>query len=141
MIEAGQANAAQNHAGMNPCPGGTGAQGIMAGAANAVSLGSHPLAPQGMPTKPALAGISDGAKKSIAVINTVLTTLRVFIGSPRQQAKPPMTFLPQLKQIRSICELLTPIRNFAHAALACRGLATKLGVKVSTHSCEHAARF
>jgi hypothetical protein len=87
MIEAGQANAAQNHAGMNPCPGGTGAQGIMAGAANAVSLGSHPLAPQGMPTKPALAGISDGAKKSIAVINTVLTTLRVFIGSPRQQAK------------------------------------------------------
>jgi hypothetical protein len=63
------------------------AQGIMAGAAKAVSLGSHPLAPQGMPTKPALTGISDGAKKSIAVINTVLTTLRVFIGSPRQQAK------------------------------------------------------
>jgi hypothetical protein len=91
MIEAGQANAAQNHAGMNPCPGGTGAQGIMAGAAKAVSVGSHPLAGRhGRPTTPALTGTIEGAKNSIAAINTVLTALRVLIGRPQplQACKP-----------------------------------------------------
>jgi hypothetical protein len=83
MIEAGQANPAQNHAGMYPCDGGSGAQGIIAGAAKAVSVASQTAGPQGMPPGgPALAGIIEGAKKNVAAINRVLATLRIFIGRP-----------------------------------------------------------
>jgi hypothetical protein len=90
MIEAGQANAAQNQAGMYPCVGGAGGQGTIA-TAKAVSVGSHPLAGRhGRPTTPALTGTIEGAKNSIAAINTVLTALRVFIGRPQplQACKP-----------------------------------------------------
>jgi hypothetical protein len=50
-----------------------------AGWANAVSVGSNPLiiTPHGLPT--ALAGIIEGAKKSIAAINIVLTAFLMFI--------------------------------------------------------------
>jgi hypothetical protein len=80
MIEAGQANAAQNQAGMNPCVGGAGGQGIIA-TANAVSVGSHETQGNGT-AAPALSGTIEGAKKSIVAINMVLTTLRIFTGSP-----------------------------------------------------------
>ena len=79
MIEAGQANAAQNQAGMNPCVGGAGGQGTIA--ANAVSVGSHEMQGNGT-AAPALSGTIEGAKKSIVAINMVLTTLRIFTGSP-----------------------------------------------------------
>jgi hypothetical protein len=54
--------------------------------ANAVSVGSQLRAgvkhETGM-VAPALSGTIEGAKNSIAAINTVLTTLRVFIGRPQ----------------------------------------------------------
>jgi len=82
MIEAGQANAAHHHAGGDQFVGGGGGQGIMAGAANAVSVASHPMEtkPHGVTT--ALAGIIEGTKNSIAAISTVLTTLRRIMFAP-----------------------------------------------------------
>jgi len=67
MIEAGQANAAQNHAGGAPLVGGATGQG-MKRAANAVSIGSNLVRGPHGATPMALAGIIDGAKKSIAAI-------------------------------------------------------------------------
>jgi hypothetical protein len=81
MIEAGQANAAQNQAGGAPCVGGATGQGMGGLMANAVSVGSHPKTPHGS-TGAALIGIIEGAKKSIAAINMVLTILRIFIFAP-----------------------------------------------------------
>jgi hypothetical protein len=93
MIDAGQANAAQNHAGGAPLVGGATGQGIIAGAANAVSIGSKPVRgiPHGIPT--ALAGIIEGAKKSIAAINMVLTILRKLMIAPTTHF-PAITILP-----------------------------------------------
>jgi len=90
-MDAGQANATQNHA--RVCdPPTTAGQGVMAAAANAVSVGSQPMVigpPQGrtVVTAPDL-GIIDGAKKSIAVINTTLTILRGFIFRPHSRENP-----------------------------------------------------
>jgi hypothetical protein len=97
MIEAGHANAAQNHAGGAPLVGGATGQGIMAGAAKAVSIGSNPV--RGTPHgSAALAGIIEGmiiegAKKSIAAINMVLTILRKLMIAPTTHF-PAITILP-----------------------------------------------
>src|SRR5437868_14750878 len=86
MIDAGHANAAQNHAGGAPLVGATG-QGMGGGAAaKAVSVSSATgKNPHGMLT--ALAGIIEGtiiegAKNNIAAINIVLTILRKFMVVP-----------------------------------------------------------
>jgi hypothetical protein len=92
MIEAGQANAAQNQAGMYPCVGWSGGQGIPSGGANAASMGTHVTGRQGRPGAPALTGIIEGAKNSIAAINTVLTTLRTFIGRPQRLQASKLSF-------------------------------------------------
>jgi hypothetical protein len=90
-MDAGQANATQNHA--RVCDPATAAgHGVVTTAANAVSVGSQPvgIAPHGKVTEgpaPDL-GIIDGAKKSIAVINMTLTILRTFIFRLRQPRKP-----------------------------------------------------
>jgi hypothetical protein len=81
MIEAGHANAAHHHTGGAPLVGGATGQGTMM-RANAVSEGSHPAGiPHGRAGK-ALTGTIDGAKKSMAAINAVLTILRMFIFAP-----------------------------------------------------------
>jgi predicted Rossmann-fold nucleotide-binding protein len=61
---------------------GGGGQGIMGtAAAKAVSVGSHVKgAPHGRVT--ALTGITEGAKKRIAAIRTVLTALRTIMVAP-----------------------------------------------------------
>jgi hypothetical protein len=88
MIEAGQANAAQNQAGGAPCVGGATGHGMGAGWANAVSVGSNTnpliITPHGLPTALAgiIEGIIEGVKKSIAAINAVLTIFRKFIFAP-----------------------------------------------------------
>jgi hypothetical protein len=69
MIEAGQAIATHNHVG-TCTPPGMGGQGMGAGWANAVSVGSHTAGTPHGPTGIALAGIIEGAKNNIAVINT-----------------------------------------------------------------------
>jgi len=78
MIEAGQANPAQNHAGT--CAGSAGGHGVMI-AANAVSIGNDGviITPHGRGM--ARTGTIDGAKKSNAPINWVLTNLRIFLRS------------------------------------------------------------
>jgi hypothetical protein len=70
MIEAGQAIATHSHVGTCTPPPGTG-QGKRAGWANAVSVGSNinPLIIPPHGPLMALAGIIEGAKKSIAAIN------------------------------------------------------------------------
>lgn len=87
MIDAGQANAAQNHAGGAPLVGGATRQGIMAGAANAVSIGSNPVRGTPHGSGNAFTGIIDGAKKSIAAINMVLTILRKLMIVPAPIAR------------------------------------------------------
>jgi hypothetical protein len=82
MMEAGQANAAQNHAGGAPLVGAAGGTGQgKAGTANAVSMGSHEKT-----HVKALArvseGIIEGAKNNIAAINIVVTILRKFMVVP-----------------------------------------------------------
>jgi hypothetical protein len=94
MMDAGQANATQNHARVCDPPTAAG-QGLTARPAKAVSIDSQPvgITPHGT-TTPGPApdrGIIDGAKKSIAVINTTLTTLRGFICRPNSQGHPQST--------------------------------------------------
>jgi hypothetical protein len=89
MMDAGQANATQNHA--RVCDPPTAGQGATGTAANAESVGSQPVGrtPHGaMPGPAPDLGIIDGAKKNIAVINTTLTILRGFIYRPQQPRKP-----------------------------------------------------
>jgi hypothetical protein len=87
MIEAGQANAAHHHAGGAPLVGGATGQGIIAGAANAVSIGNKPVRGTPHGSGNAFTGIIDGAKKSIAAIKTVLTVLRKFMIAPAPIAR------------------------------------------------------
>ena len=101
MMDAGQANRPQNHP-VTACVGAAG-QGTKGIPAKAVSICSHAgwgitphgmagganAASRGIPEKgtpfgvmPLLIGIMDGAKNSIAAINTVLTILRIVICRP-----------------------------------------------------------
>ena len=86
MIEAGHANAAQNQAGGAPCVGEATGQGMKAGPANAVSVGSNPVrgTPHGIAARAGIieGPIIEGAKKNIAAINAMLTILRNFIVAP-----------------------------------------------------------
>jgi hypothetical protein len=85
MIEAGQAKAAHHQAGGAPLVGATG-QGMKGMLAKAESMGSHVKGcPHGMVI--ALAGIIEGAKKSVAAIKTVLTILRKFMVVPAPIAR------------------------------------------------------
>src|SRR5262249_31949053 len=91
-MDAGQANATQNHASVCDPPAMAG-HGV-ATAANAVSVGSQPvgITPHGATPGPAPdLGIIDGAKKSIAVINTMMTILRGFICRPNSRKNPGST--------------------------------------------------
>jgi hypothetical protein len=85
-IDPAQPMTTHGHTGVCECPTGQG--GVLIGMpAKAVSMGSHPLRillPHGPVRDCALtgAGIVEGAKKSIAPINAVLTILRSFIILP-----------------------------------------------------------
>src|SRR5690348_13925020 len=79
MIEAGYSNAAQNHAGTcDTGADGQGAGSMRSAPANAATAGSNTIEsnPHGKTATPP-AGIIEGAKKSIAAINTVLTIFRM----------------------------------------------------------------
>src|SRR5204863_62318 len=82
IIEAGQAKPAQTQAGTNPWIGAPGiGQGAMM-AANAVSVGSHDKPHVKTALAGSTEGITEGAKKIMIAIKTVLTLLRNFIVSP-----------------------------------------------------------